>query len=302
MTPWPTRRVVANGLEFAYLEQGTGPLVLLLHGFPDNALSWEHQITHLASHGYRVVAPWLRGYFPTAVPALPYYDRATLAQDVRGLIDVLNGGEPAHIVAQDWGAAITYGVLARHPECARSAVVMAIPHVKAALQESLLPEQIQRAFHWWFFQIDKLPEQVVPADDFAFIDYLWRDWSPHHQEKAHLAQIKHMLAQPGTLAAAIGYYRALLRSDYRDPALADVYDRLDDPIHVPTLAICGGDDIRARVMSRQSHFFDGPYRYVEVPGAGHFLHREDPHALNALLLQWLQEQDRPQANPERSKT
>lgn len=288
-----TRRVVANGLEFHYLEQGSGPLVLLLHGFPDNALSWEHQIEHLASHGYRVVAPWLRGYFPTAVPARPYYDRATLAQDVHCLIDVLNDGQPAHIVAQDWGAAITYGVLALYPQSVRSAVVMAIPHTKAALHDALTPEQIKRAFHWWFFQLDDVPEQVVPADDYAFIDFLWREWSPNHAEQAHLAQIKRMLAQPGTLAATLGYYRALLRSDYRDPAQAEAWERLDGPIHVPTLAVCGSDDIRARVMARQAHFFAGPYRYQEIPATGHFLHREDPVAVNRLLLQWLQEQGDP---------
>ena len=300
MSRYSLHRITSNGLEFAYVEQGTGPLVLLLHGFPDNALSWEHQIDFLASQGYRVVAPWLRGYFPTAVPAQPHYDRATLAEDVRCLIYDLNQGQPAHIIAQDWGAAITYGVLALHPQCVRSAVVMAIPHVKAALQDALTPEQVKRAFHWWFFQIDQVPEQVVPMNDYAFIDYLWREWSPNHAEQAHLAQIKHMLAQPGTLAATIGYYRALLRGDYRDPALAEAYSRLDEPIHVPTLAVCGSDDIRAQVMSQQAHFFAGPYRYCEVPDTGHFLHREAPDAINQLLLAWLREQEQPHTGESRT--
>ncbi len=86
--------VKANGLEFAYLEQGQGPLVLLMHGFPDNAHTWSHQMPALAAAGYRAVAPFLRGYPPTQIPDGGYYDSATLATDARELILELNDGEP----------------------------------------------------------------------------------------------------------------------------------------------------------------------------------------------------------------
>ncbi|THU01533.1 alpha/beta hydrolase [Lampropedia puyangensis] len=281
------KTVHANGLEFAYLEAGEGPTALLLHGFPDNAWSWDKQITHLAASGYRVIAPWLRGYSPTAVPKQPFYDRATLAHDVKALVEQLNGGQPVHLVAQDWGAAIGYGALALFPHLFHSAVVMAIPHVKAALQDALSPQQIKRAFHWWFFQIDDVPEKAVADHNFAFIDFLWQEWSPNHQDQIHIAQIKHMLAQPGVITATIGYYRALLRSDYRDPALASQYALLDEPISVPTLALCGQDDVRAEVMREQARFFCGEYQYREIPRTGHFLHREDPTAVNEAILTWL---------------
>src|SRR5438046_2172000 len=113
-----THEISANGLTFAFLEEGPadGPLVLLLHGFPDNAMSWERQIPVLAAAGYRVVAPWLRGYPPTEIPTRGYYDRATLAMDVKALIENLNNGKPCLLVGQDWGAAIGYGVLAAFPE------------------------------------------------------------------------------------------------------------------------------------------------------------------------------------------
>ena len=87
------QHVHANGLDFAYLEQGSGPVVLMLHGFPDTAHTWSHQMPALAAAGYRVVAPFLRGYFPTAIPANGYYDKATLATDVAALIGALGGGE-----------------------------------------------------------------------------------------------------------------------------------------------------------------------------------------------------------------
>ena len=283
--------VEANGLRFACIEAGGeapgAPLVLMLHGFPDNAWTWEHQFGPLVAAGYRVVAPFLRGYPPTEIPASPYYDGATLAQDVRALILALNEGEPCHLVAQDWGAALSYGVLALYPNLIRRAVLMAIPH-PAAMADSLAdPAQIQRAFHWWFFHLSGLPERIVPQNDFAFIDYLWEQWSPGHDHADHVARVKVALAEPGALAAAIGYYRATLNPAYRDPALEELRGRLGGMITVPTLALCGANDLRARPMSTQSQHFAGDYEYHEVADCGHFLHREQPDAVNALILDWL---------------
>lgn len=122
------RRVKANGIDFAYLEEGRGPTVFLLHGFPDNAHTWSHQIPALSAAGYRVVAPFLRGYPPTQIPDGGYYGRSTLALDVKELILALGGGEPVFLVGQDWGAGITYNVIAAFPELVRRALAMAIPH------------------------------------------------------------------------------------------------------------------------------------------------------------------------------
>ena len=130
-------RVTANGLRFAYLEGGSGPLVLLLHGWPDTPHTWDYQLAALAGAGFRVAAPWLRGYPPTEIPRSGYFDIDTLAVDVRELIRVLGGGDPCLLVGQDWGASIGYQVLAAFPEVVRSAVVMAVPH-PAATRESLL--------------------------------------------------------------------------------------------------------------------------------------------------------------------
>src|SRR6202043_2523954 len=186
-------QVVANGIEFFFLEEGSGPLLLLLHGYPDIAWTWEHQMAPFAAAGRRVVAPFLRGHPPTEIPARGYYDRATLALDLKALIEVLAPDGRADVVGQDWGAAMTYGFLAAFPDLVRRAVVMAIPHA-GAVQESLVePEQIHRAFHWWFFQLPTLPEQAIPANDFAFISYLWDYWSPGHAEHAHVQRIKSML-------------------------------------------------------------------------------------------------------------
>lgn len=279
----------ANGVDFAFLEAGAGPLLLLLHGYPDNAWTWEAQIPPLAEAGYRVVAPFLRGYPPTEVVAGGYHDRATLALDIACLIEALNGSEPCNLVGQDWGAALSYGVLAAFPERVRRAVVMAIPHPAMIARSLTSPAQIHRAFHWWFFQLPNLPEQVVPADDFALIDYLWNDWSPGHADTAHIARIKTMLAEPGAVAATLDYYRAAFNPARQDPALAGLRARLDGLITVPTLALCGADDVRVEPMSAQSHQFTGPYRFDVVPGCAHFLHRERPDEITGRILEWLKD-------------
>ena len=286
--------VRANGIDFAYIEQGSGPLVMLLHGFPDTANTWNHQMSALAAAGYRAVAPYLRGYYPTEIPKGGFFDKATLATDVAELIRTLGGGKPVHLVGQDWGAIISYAVLAAFPELIRRAVVMAVPHPAQVGKSLLNAKHIQRSFHWWFFQLPNLPEKALVENDFAFIDYLWRYWtSPGHEDAAHLLEIKAMLSQPGVLAATLAYYRAMLDPSKGDPGLQQTRLLMDRPISVPTLALCGGDDLRAELMTDQAQYFSGEYDYQEVPGAGHFLHREKPAEVTRLVLEWLGDSQAP---------
>lgn len=277
--------MTANGVNFAYLEQGDGPMVLLLHGYPDNAYTWSHLVPALAEAGYRAVAPFTRGYPPTERPE-GFYDAGTLATDARALIEAL-GGEPAHVIGHDWGAATTYYLIAAYPSSVRKAVTLAIPHPFQVFESFSSPALLQRAWHWWFYQLPDLPEQAVRANDFALIDHFWRSWSPGLDDADHVEQVKRSFAEPGAVEATLAYYRAMFDHTKRDPALAHVHSALAKPIEVPTMSVIGSKDIRRELGQAQERFFAGDFRFQIVEDAGHFLHREQPELLARLVLDWL---------------
>lgn len=278
----------ANGIEFAYLEEGDGPLVLLLHGFPDNAWTWEHVAPQIAASGYRTVAPFLRGYPPTEVPKDGWFDSGTLATDARALIEALGGGEPASVVGHDWGAAITYFLCAAHPDSVRRAVTLALPHPLVVGAGFLDPKIVHGVFHFWFFQLPDLPEAAVRANGFAFIDYLWKLWSPELDDPEQLARVKETLSEPGALEAAIGYYRAMLNPARQDPVHEQVRAAIRNKIRVPLLNVIGTREIAQGAGEGQESLFESVFRFERI-GGGHFLQRERPDEIAKLVLGWLAE-------------
>ncbi|MGH9212387.1 MAG: alpha/beta fold hydrolase [Acidimicrobiales bacterium] len=273
--------VRVNGIRFSYLEAGEGPLVLLLHGFPDNARTWLHQVDALAGAGYHAVAPFMRGYAPTEIPADGRYDAGALAGDIVGLADALGDG-PVFVVGHDWGAIAATAAMALVPEHVRAAVIMAATHparLRAVLKD---PRQIQHVFHFWFFQAAGLAERALQHDDFALVDHLWRFWSPGLNDREHIAQVKReSLDMPGAPEAVLGYYRALLTLGSEAP------EQVFGSYPVPTLAIWGGDDLPGKLAEGEEAFFSAGYRREIVPDAGHFVHREAPSQVSRLIVDWL---------------
>lgn len=269
--------ITAGGLEFAYLSVGDGPLALCLHGFPDSARTWGELLPALADRGFRAVAPWMRGFAPTAVPDDGRYQVGALAADALALHEAFGGDGEAVIIGHDWGALAAYSAAVSAPERWRRVVTMSIPPFALMAGALFDYEQLLRFWYQFFFQLP-LAEQVVPADDFAFIARLWADWSPGIQAGEQLEQAKAALRPEGHLAAALGYYRALHDPARHAPELAEFQQALLQPTSQPTLYLHGEDDgcvSAALGEGAEAHLGPGSRRVV-VPGTGHFLHLEDP--------------------------
>jgi pimeloyl-ACP methyl ester carboxylesterase len=282
-------RVTANGLTFAYLEAGSGPLALCLHGFPDSAWTWRHLLPALADAGYRAVAPFMRGYAPTDVPADGRYQTGVLGLDACELHQALGGDGDAVLIGHDWGAFAAYTAAAWQPERWRRVVTAAVPPPPSIAEAFLSYDQLHRSWYMFFFQ-HPLSDFVVPMDDFAYLERLWADWSPGHDAAEDLAHVKDALRDPSNLAAALGYYRATLGAGLVDPALADVQDAGNRPTPQPTLYLHGADDgcMGAEVMASAADHLPAPGSRVEVvQAAGHFMHLERPAHVNHLILDFL---------------
>ncbi|MEX2628152.1 MAG: alpha/beta hydrolase [Ilumatobacteraceae bacterium] len=283
-------RVNVNGVDLALRRAGRdGPLALCLHGFPDTAHTWRHLLPRLADAGYRAVAPFMRGYAPSGVAADGRYQTGVLSLDANALHEALDGDDRAVLVGHDWGAIAAYGAASSAPGRWRSVVAMAVPPggaMGAAFLGNL--DQLKRSWYMFFFQ-HGLADMVVPADDLAFIDMIWRDWSPGHDATADLAHVKVALREPEHMAAALGYYRATLGDGYRDPELDEIQDATQQVPEQPTLYLHGTDDGCVGVeVAESARPLVGPHVAIEiVPGAGHFLHLERPDTVNDRILEHL---------------
>lgn len=288
MTP---RTIETATVAFHALEAGSGPVALCLHGFPDDATTWRHQAPALVEAGYRVLAPWMRGYAPTAQPTDGRYDAMALGEDVSALLDALDA-EDAVVIGHDWGAVATYfGALLAAPRI-RAIVTLAVPYGPAffrALREDYA--QQRRSWYMLFFQ-HRLADEALARDDFAFIERLWRDWSPGWTPPHGTVEaVKATFRRPGTPAAALGYYRASMGQLF--DALPEQVDAMLAgmalPIAAPALYLHGADDgcIGRELAGGMERFFPAGLRTEIVAGAGHFLHQERPDAVNRILLEFL---------------
>jgi pimeloyl-ACP methyl ester carboxylesterase len=277
------RRADVNGVRLHIVEAGSGPPVLLLHGFPEFWYSWRHQLPALAVAGYRAVAPDLRGYNESdKPPGVASYRSARLVEDVAALIEELGAG-PAAVVGHDWGGVVAWLLAMRRPELVRGLVVLNAPHPATFPAELRRARQLFRSWYMFFFQLPWLPEAALRFRDFALLGRTLRRGPARRGAftEEDIEEYKAAMAKPGALSAATNYYRAAFRFR-REEA-----DRLR-PVLGPVLVVWGDRD-----ASLNPHVLDGidawapEARVVHVPRASHWVQNDEPELVNRTLIDFL---------------
>jgi epoxide hydrolase 4 len=282
---WSHGEAVVNGVRLHYVEMGEGPLVVLLHGFPEFWYSWRHQIPALAAAGFRVVAPDMRGYNLSEKPeGVNAYRVELLVDDVAALIRHF-GAERATVVGHDWGGLVAWYVPILRPEVVERLVVINAPHPAAYRRELTRSTQALRSWYAGFFQLPVLPETAISAGNFAAIGYVLRS-EPVRKgafSDEDIRLYKEAMAQPGALSSAINYYRAAVR-DQRD-----LFALGERPIEAPTLLIWGEND--PYLVSSLADDLEQwvPRIRVERLRASHWVPVDAAEQVNRLLIDFLRE-------------
>jgi pimeloyl-ACP methyl ester carboxylesterase len=268
------RRVGGDGVELEVLDEGSGPAVLLAHGFPDSSHLWRHQVPALTGAGLRVIAPDLRGFGESDRPEqIEDYRISRSVADLVAILDEL-GVERARVAGHDWGAAVAWVLAALHPERVEGLVAMSVGH-PAAQRRTI--EDREKAWYTLLFQFHGVAEELLSRDDWELMRAWMRD---DGDVDRYLAD----LSRPGALTAGLSWYRANLhpaRQLEPRPALP--------PVAAPTLGIWSSGDryLAEAQMVRSAEFVTGPWRYERIAGASHWLQLDAPERVNELLVEFL---------------
>src|SRR4051794_6407138 len=268
------RRMKGDGLKLAVSDEGDGPPVLLLHGFPDSSRLWRHQINALNEAGFRTIAPDLRGFGNSDKPAdVREYRVGRSVADMTAVLDELEI-ERAHIVGHDWGAGVAWALALLAPQRVDRLVALSVGHPNTRATRTL--EDRQRAWYTLLFQFDEA-EELLTQDGWA----LAREWAATHPD---LDASIEALSQPGALTAALGWYRANLhpRRDLDPP-------RPLPPVPADTLGVWSTGDayLTERQMAESGAHIAGSWRYERIDGASHWMQLDAPERINELLLEHL---------------
>ncbi|TWT23890.1 alpha/beta fold hydrolase [Planomicrobium sp. CPCC 101110] len=278
--------VQANGITLHTVVAGPedGPLVLLLHGFPEFWRGWDKQIGPLAEKGYRVAVPDLRGYNLSDKPkGIENYTLDLLRDDVVGLIEHF-GETSAIVIGHDWGGAVAWHLAATKPQYVEKLIAVNIPHPKAMPQVlAKNPAQWIKSSYIAFFQVPELPEKILATDYFkTMVGSLVSTSNPDTFSAEELEAYREAWAKPGALTAMLNWYRAI-----REGSVAQVPNH---KITVPVRIIWGlGDQFLTPLLAKESLEFCEDADLVFVGEATHWIHHEQPYILNLLIDRFLTE-------------
>jgi pimeloyl-ACP methyl ester carboxylesterase len=271
-----TTPLTVNGLSFHVIDEGDGPAVLLLHGFPDSSALWRHQVPALVDAGYRVIAPDLRGFGASDRPeGVAAYAMPTLVADVLGIIDTLDV-ERADVVGHDWGSGLGWTLAAVVPERVRRLVALSVGHPAGYFTDEIR----QRELSWYmlFFLFEGVAEEALRRDDWA----LFRTWL---RGQGDLDDRLADLERPGALTAALNWYRANISAEaFGSPDAMPL-----PPVACPVLGVWSDGDPacgEAQMLASREHV-TGTWRYHRITGAGHWIPLDAAKELTTVLLDFL---------------
>src|SRR6187401_427054 len=270
---------VGDDVRLHYVEAGEGPLIVLLHGFPEFWFGWRRQIEPLASAGFRVVAPDTRGYNLSSKPeGFEAYGVDLLADDIRGLIGEL-GAESAHLVGHDWGGTIAWTLAMNHPEVVERLAILNAAHPRRLSEGLKNPNQLRKSWYFFFFATPGLPEEIVHLRDWHFFRHFLEEANPPYTDE-EFARYEEAWSQPGAAAAMINYYRASVRQSQKEAAA-----KLR-PLLARTLVIWGEGDSYLGSDLAEPHRDDVPNleRVERLDEASHWVHHDEAERVNQLLI------------------
>ena len=285
-----TQVITLNGKDFEVLtsgDQSSKKLALFLHGFPECAHAWRHQMPALAEAGYKCWAPNQRGYGNSYSPSeIPDYDMELLVEDMVQLIQKA-ACDSVLVIAHDWGGVVAWQLAQNHPELVERLVVMNCPHPAMMARELQKWRQLKKSWYIFAFYVPKLPEWYLTRHNARSVLSILRKAAVDHSHftKQDYEVYRANALRPGGMKAMLNWYRAALRKRF---ARHKEEQAKPKKISVPTLIIWGEKDVALGIQTVQ-----GTEKYVDnltisyLPEVGHFVPEEDPDAVNQIMLKWL---------------
>jgi pimeloyl-ACP methyl ester carboxylesterase len=277
----PMEQFRRGELVFDVIDAGPadGPVVVLLHGFPEQNTMWQSIIPQLTAQGYRCLAPRQRGYSPGARPTRRRdYRISELGEDVLALIDA-SGAPRVHLVGHDWGAAAAWQVAQQFPDRLLTLTALSVPHPGAFSKTLLTSRQGLASWYMYFFQLPRIPEWYIMRGRGKFTMSGFVKTRAQHAPASVESEVRAM-AEPGALTAALNWYRAIPLSFSRDT---------NTKVTVPTMYVWSDGDIALLEKGARlcGDYVRGEYRFEVLKGVSHWILDEQPDTVAGLLLDWL---------------
>ncbi|OUL22022.1 alpha/beta hydrolase [Nostoc sp. 106C] len=278
---WTHEYITTNGVKLHYVTQGEGPLMLMLHGFPEFWYSWRHQIPEFAKY-FKVVALDLRGYNDSDKPKeKTAYVMDEFVKDIEGVIKGL-GYEKCVLVGHDWGGAIAWNFAYAHPDMLEQLIILNLPHPAKFSQGLLTPQQLLRSSYIFFFQLPWLPELVIKSSDYAALERALKGMAVNKNvfTQADIAAFKNAAAKNGALTAMLNYYRNVFQQR--------ILKRNWGILEVPTLMIWGENDTAlGKELSYGTEAYVNNFQIKYIPNCSHWVQQEKPDLVNQYIRDFL---------------